>query len=246
MNIIFGNFGNPTVALMQWARARQLTDVYVVSIDTGWAAQAWQSRVDAAEILAVQYGFQVVRLQAPANFSELITLRGSFPTTKLQWCAGFLKGSTLLTWLDEIDVKNEATILLAHRKKASRINYDLTEKVEASDFYGERRVWYPLLETSDDELKKLVEETGLDWLSHRSLECDPCVNNSNADHRRMAKADVMKTQALEASMESPMFSVLPKDSNIEHVVQWARKKSEPAASDEQFDMGCGSPYGCGM
>ena len=45
MHIIFASYGNDSVALIQWAHERRLTDVTVLYSDTGWAADWWAERV---------------------------------------------------------------------------------------------------------------------------------------------------------------------------------------------------------
>lgn len=246
MNLIFGNYGNQTIAAVQWALEAQLTDVYVISVDTGWAASEWQVQVNAAEAFAKQCGFQVVRLHSKPKFDALMQDRREFPSTKFQWCAGFLKGLALLDWLDEYDKKGLATIILGKRRADSRANFDLAEYIEESEHYGDRKVWYPLYKTDDVEFERLITASGLELLSHRSLECDPCVNSYGADLARVSEDTMSRTHKLEQSVGKTMFEI-----PIETMVKQARAnlKAEPAKSRkysaEMFDMGCGSPFACG-
>ena len=50
MYVIIGNFGNDSIALIEWVRQQQLSNLFVVSVDTGWAAHEWADRVNQAEV----------------------------------------------------------------------------------------------------------------------------------------------------------------------------------------------------
>lgn len=238
MNIIFGNYGNPTVAAIQWAFEQGLPIDAVISIDTGWAGRGWLTRVEQAEKFVKKCGFTAVRLVAKPLFEELMIDRGNFPSTKFQWCAGFLKGLTLLDWLDKHDAAAEATIILGKRRLDSKLNFDLPEYIESSEHYGDRKIWYPLFNHSDPDYQKLLQHSGLPILTGRSLECDPCVNSFGKDLARLADSDMQKTKQLEAKVGSHIFS-LP----IEEMRKQARESKQD--SDRLFDMGCGSPFACG-
>src|SRR5258708_4057588 len=106
--VIRSNYGNDSIALIEAIRERQALEphfkkIYVVYIDTGWAAVKWQERVAKSEKFVKQCGFEAIHLKAKVSFPELVIDRTSFPSTKFQWCAGFLKGLPLLEWLDEHD-----------------------------------------------------------------------------------------------------------------------------------------------
>jgi 3'-phosphoadenosine 5'-phosphosulfate sulfotransferase (PAPS reductase)/FAD synthetase len=242
MHIIFGNYGNQTVALMQWAYEQGLEDVYVINVATGWEQQHWHERVAKAQLCCQNLGFKPLQLSAKPGFKELIRDRGRFPSTKFQWCAGFLKGLPLLDWLDEEDPELEATVMLGKRRADSRANFNLPEVMESSEHYGDRRVWYPLYNTANDEFNRLIEASGLAYLPHRSLECDPCVNSFGNDLARLEAGDVTKVERLEQEVGATMFTEA-----ITEAVARARqgKNTENAQQIEMFDMGCGSPYSCG-
>jgi 3'-phosphoadenosine 5'-phosphosulfate sulfotransferase (PAPS reductase)/FAD synthetase len=144
MYVIHGNYGNHTVALMQWALEQNLSNVFVVSIETGWAASIWAKRVEEGEGLARSYGFNPVRLASSADFISLVKDRKEFPSQKFQWCSSFLKGLTLLEWLDKHDPNGEAIIIYGKRREDSRLNLHLQEYIEASAHHNDRKVWYPL------------------------------------------------------------------------------------------------------
>ena len=250
MYIIFGNYGNETIALVQWAAEQALKNVYVVSVDTGWAAKDWEARVSQGEALAKQYYFMPVHLTAKLDFPHLIEQQQNFPSTKYQWCAGFLKGLVFLDWLDSVDFASDALILLGKYRDKSRALARLSEFIEESEYYGERRVWHPLYNLTRVQVKELVQRSGFSWLNHRSLECDPCVNNTYADFMRLQQVDVIKTYELEKIVKKHIFAPESYGDSvgIEKVIQWVKKqdKSVKVASTEISDMGCGSPFACGL
>ena len=250
MYVIFGNYGDETIALMQWAHERQLAAVTVVHIDTGWAAAGWQARVEQAQAYAKQCTFKVATLPAKKNFAQLMKAQKNFPTTKFQWCAGFLKGLAFLEWLDQVDPAAEATILMGLRRAISGSHINLPEFVEESSQFGERKMWYPLFACSNEQRDRLIQSAGFEILNHRSLECDPCVNNTPIDFIRLQNADIEKTAMLEQQLDKFMFAPQSygDSQGIKQVVAWIKKNDTVAKSNgsEQFDMGCGAPFGCGL
>jgi hypothetical protein len=250
MYIIFGNYGNETIALMQWVYQRQLAPVTVVNIDTGWAGAGWPTRVTQAQEYAQQCSFAVTMLTAKKDFRQLMQQQKNFPTTKFQWCAGFLKGLAFLDWLDKVDPGAEATILVGQRRALSRAQQNMPEFVEQSEHYGDRKVWYPLFDTSTEMRNELIQRAGFPILEHRSLECDPCVNNTHVDFTRLPSVDIDKTAALEHTLQKFMFAPQSygDSQGIKQVIAWIKKTDKVAESKggEQFDMGCGAPFGCGL
>lgn len=251
MYIIFGNYGDETIALVQWLMEQKVKEaVYVISVDTGWAARGWEERVAASEALVCSYGFTPVRLSSTISFAQLIEQQLNFPSTKYQWCAGFLKGLVFLDWLDAVDPACEGLILLGKYRAKSFTLSTLPEFIEESEHYGERKVWHPLYAHSQDDLLNLIQRSGLSILKHRSLECDPCVNNTYKDFMRLQQIDVKKTLELEKKIKKQMF--MPESygnsSGIEQVIEWVKKqpKSAKVAPIEINDMGCGSPFACGL
>jgi len=240
MNIIFANFGNNSIALMQWAFLQQLADVTVVHVDTGWAAAEWQQRVRQGTQYAKRCDFQIISLTAKASFQDLVIDRNSFPTPKFQYCAGFLKGLTFLQWADEVDPGCEATVLLGSRRADSRARVHLPEIIECSEHFGGRRVRYPLFAHDNNMLGELITQAGFDRLPHRSLECDPCIHSQASDFTRMSEATISRLAALEKQVGKPMFG-----RDIDELVQSEDVGKKASVSLENFDMGCGSPYGCG-
>lgn len=251
MHVIIANYGNESVALIQWAFEQALNNVHIVSVETGWAAPEWPERVEAAHAWIKSLGFNVHRLTPDFSFQSLVADRGQFPSTKFQWCASFLKALPLLDWLDQHDSSCEATILLASRREMARRFAHLEEFISSSEHYGERRVWHPLYLCTQSERDKLIQKTPLSLLSHRSLECDPCVNSDTHDLARMSIYTIIRLAELENTIGQPMYHIpnLFPNSDIKEVVEWAKKQIDslsPSLKTLPFDMGCGAPYGCGF
>lgn len=238
MHIIFGNFGRQTLAVIQWAYEQQLTPVSVVSVATGWAADEWQLHVEKAEQYVKQLGFSALRLSSQPAFSELIRERGQFPSRKFQWCAGFLKGLVFNEWLDTIDPRGQALILLGKRRLDSRAYRNLSEFIESSEHFGARKVWHPLIHHGEKEFADLLARAGFSGLDHRSLECDPCIHNQASDFKRMTAKTIARTAQLEQELGQTMFRL-----GIATMVHHA----DPVEKDtkDMFNMGCGSPFACG-
>lgn len=250
-NILFGNYGNETIALLQWAiETHKAKDAFIVSIDTGWAAEGWLQRVSQAEDYAAQHGITPIRLRAPASFATLVRDRKTFPSKKFQWCAGMLKGITFNAWLDEIDPLGEAIIMLGKWQQAVLFATEITEFIEQSEYYQQRKVWHPLIHHSLAQRNELIMRAGFTVLEHRSLECDPCIHSSRADLARFAPKDIAKTAELEGEINQTMFPTFAENgyNDIVQLTAQARNQiaHEPSLSyQESFAMGCGVPWGCG-
>jgi 3'-phosphoadenosine 5'-phosphosulfate sulfotransferase (PAPS reductase)/FAD synthetase len=228
LRVIVANFGNDSVALMAYAAQHKWSQIYVVSVDTGFAHPDWSERVGLAERYARSLGFTVLRLTAQPDFVNLVRAQGEFPTPKFQWCAVYLKGDTLRLWLEQVDPLKTAEIILPRRRSHSPQFAQLPEYLEQDESFAERRIWHPLYQHSELETRALVETTPLDWLPHRSLECDPCVNSSIAALNRADSRIQARVAALEHELGEPFLQKTTVDKPF------------------IFDMGCGSPYGCGL
>jgi 3'-phosphoadenosine 5'-phosphosulfate sulfotransferase (PAPS reductase)/FAD synthetase len=237
MYIIPANFGNDSLALIQWAYEAKVTPVTVTYVDTGWAAPEWPARVERCKVWVESLGFHFVLLKPKVDFPTLMREQKGFPTRKFQWCASFLKGLPLLAWLDQPanDPGCVATIMLAHRRSASRAKATLAEFIDESEHYGERNLWHPLYLHTLEERDALLQRAGFEVLSHRSLECDPCVNSDAVDVLRMDLSVIERTATLEKELHQKM---LDPDLLAQPIAMTNRA--------ELFDMGCGSPYGCGL
>lgn len=240
-NIIISNFGNDSIALIEWARQSALQELYVVSVDTGWGAKTWSNRVDSAEEYLKRHQIQHVRLLSELTFPQLVKERNNFPSVKFHWCASFLKGLPILEWLDQVDPDLKATVLLAKRREQALALHDLQEVEPESHSYGSRRVWSPLYQHTLEERNRLIVQAGFDVLKTRSLECDPCIYNQGRDFKRLDRARIEQVAALESQIGRPMFSV-----PIEVVQADSFLDTDVAGNDKTiYYQGCGSEFGCG-
>ena len=237
--VIIANFGNESVALIQWAIEQKLDNLLVVSVDTNWQSEAWQARVSQAHDWLSKNSIAFKRIKAVHSMQDCVRERGTFPNKKLQWCAGFLKGLALNDYLDEVDPSCEATLLFAKRRDSSRANQWLEEYVVSEHFNG-RSVWHPILAMSDSESELYIHRAGLEQLSHQSLECMPCIHASPQMLQAMTKNDIARVADLEQEIGHTMF-----DKPIADIVKNSDKGSESTSYLEQLDMGCGSEFGCG-
>ena len=103
MNIIIANYGNESLALIQWAWQQAMPNLLVLSVDTGWEAQDWQAHRLQVFRWMEERNIIYQHLNAQLTMAESILDRKQFPSKKFQWCAPFLKGLTLNKKLDEID-----------------------------------------------------------------------------------------------------------------------------------------------
>lgn len=227
--IIRSNYGDESIALTQWVFEAGLT-AKVVYIDTGWAASSWAERIQLGEAHVKQCGFEVVSLVSPITFKDAVLGRGEFPTAELLWCTGLLKGLPFLDWLETVDLAGEYIILLAKRKDATTFHADLKEWLEHCQYHGDRKVWHPMIEISNADRDALLARAGFLPLGHRSLECEPCVNSSCADLKRISSVDQQKQRALELIVNNA----------------WALSPPEVENYLDLFYRGCGNHFGCGM
>lgn len=237
--VIVGNYGNDTIALVQWVYEQKLPFVHMVSVDTGWAGEGWLQHVVQVEEWVRSLGFKVERLVASPHFEQLMQQRQAFPSTKFQWCANVLKGTTLLTWLDKVDPEGHYQILIGHRRASARSKQNLPAHIPASEVLGDRTVYYPLVEVSTPERNHLVQRAGFSLLTHRSLECDPCVNSSLDDVTRIPLATLTRLKKLETKLGKKMLAISENNAiKPEH--------SSTSHTDVLENMGCGDFYGCGI
>jgi len=235
------NFGDESIALIQWLFEKKVEknlnpqNIHLIYVRTGWAAPEWEARVSAGIAWAKSLGFQTHELDPPASFENLMLQQGKFPSRKFQWCANFLKALPILDFLDDLDPQLNFIILLAKRREASRINFNLPEFILEEPKWGDRKVWHPLYLHTQEARDALITQTPLPILNHRSLECDPCVNSDAQDVCRMSPSTLEKTRHLEQKLGSKL---LDPDLN--------KKTDCPRKPAELFDMGCGNTFGCGL
>ncbi len=240
-HVIIANFGNDSIALIEWARQQALSSLIVVSVDTGWAAAEWNQRIDAVDHYLQKHHIKHVRLAAEYSFARLAQERKNFPSIKFHWCASFLKGLPILDWLDEVDPNLHATVVLAKRCQQASELRDLQEFMPESHAYGSRRVWCPLYQHTLEQRNQLVQQAGFDLIATRSLECDPCIYNQQADFERLDPARRSELAKLEQEIGRPMFSV-----PIDVVVATDFSDKDVSGNDKSvYYQGCGSEFACG-
>lgn len=222
MHIISTSMGNDSIALIQWAHERQLEDCYVVYCDTGWAHPDWHERVMSGVRLAEGYGFVTWTVKS-MGFENMVLMRNGFPSQLYQWCSGILKTIPFGDFAEFIDPYNEATVVIGKRRAESRNRKDTPEFIESSEYHDGRRVWHPLYKHTDKERDRLICRAGFKPLSHRSMECCPCVNANRTDLRSTPEIQIEKLRSLESATGKQMFRAYRHQGawGIDAVMEWA-------------------------
>ena len=205
MNVISSSYGNDSIALIQWARENNLTDVTVVFVDTGWSSPRWLDRVAKAESWVSSLGFKTANVRPKVQFEELMRLKQGFPNQRFQWCSGMLKGIPFLNWMDVYDPECVGTVLIGKRREESIERADTPEFIERSEFHGDRRVWHPLYLHTEAMRNDLILRAGFEVLPHRSKGCSPCINANKADIRELSQFEIERVKSLEADTGQTMF-----------------------------------------
>lgn len=240
-NIIIANFGNDSIALIEWSRQQGLSGLCVVSVDTGWSAPEWTARRHKVSEYLSRASIPHVELTPEYDFQRLVRERRNFPSIQFHWCASFLKGAPILDWLDDIDLDLEATVMLAKRREQAPSLENLPEFVAEHSAYASRKVWYPLYRHTLAQRNILIQQAGFDLLVTRSLECDPCIYNQRHDFKRLDVRCQDKLALLEAEIGRPMFGVPIHSINPEMF-----SNVDVANNDKSvYYQGCGSEFGCG-
>jgi len=257
--VIRTNYGDDSIALIQWASELGLAPVTVAYIDTHWAAARWSDRITQCEqYVNTRVGFKAIRICTQIRFEEAIRGRQEFPCSKFQWCASLLKGLPFLDWLDEWDPQCEAIILIAKRRVAATAHQTLPEWIESCEYHQGRKLWHPILKMNDEVCRDYLARAGFSPLGHRSLECDPCVNSTSSDIARMDAVDIDKVQRIEESLNTTFFNRTAKEGlqepiGIREAVKQAQQELQSGECDtpiqrylDLFYRGCGNPWGCGL
>jgi hypothetical protein len=251
MNVIITNFGDDSIALIQWAHELHLEDVRVLSVSTGWEADSWQARIQIGHQWITSLGFTHEHLKPQATFSENVLARKRFPSKKFHWCPSFLKGLAILDCLEKYDEEYEATILLANRSDMVKNNI-IEEFIEEHEHYDDRRVWMPLHNTCRKQRDQLIQKTPFQPLNHRSLECQPCIYNTIKDFQQLSDNDCQRVVKLEEKIGAPMF--FPEDyegaKSVSEIRAMFLKKEDNNTSTHSYYKGfsssCSWSYGCGL
>lgn len=233
-------FSDYAIALLQYIANHdnlQFKKIHVVCIDTGWAAKQWQPRVVQGMALANKLGFNVIQIKAPVRFDELIIERGSFPNRKFQWCASFLKGLPLINWLDQNDPSLQFSVAIP--KTNLRVGYQLKDLPEC-EYHGDRQVIFPIKYLNERQINDLVIQAGFKPGMLKSLECSPCVLNSNQEVAQLDAQDMSKLKMLQSKVKQPMFAAMGFDLN------YSSLKLNKTSDTYMSAQGCALPFGCGL
>ena len=239
-NIIIANFSSDSIALIQWAIDTKLKNFCVLSVDTGFSGFDWNKHLSNVFDWLNLNNIEHYHLKAENSFTELVNARKHFPSQQFSWCAGFLKGITLLNKIDELDEDGEATIILPHRKDMSISATLLNEFTDEEEKYDYRQVWRPLLNNSIEQIKELVAKTSFVYSSSRSLECQPCIHFTKNDKNKISVEDIKKTVDLENKNNSYMFN----NENFDKYLESDKLKN--SNSYDEFSKACSWEYSCGL
>ncbi|KTD32961.1 Phosphoadenosine phosphosulfate reductase family protein [Legionella nautarum] len=240
-HVIIGNFGNHSLAVMQDLLERALPELHFVCVDTGWTATAWSERVLACSNYARNQGVKVHWLRAQTSFPDMVRDRKQFPSHKFQWCASFLKGLTILNFLDDFDPACEALIVSGKRRCDSRRYANLQEFEKEDELYQGRTIWHPLWQMNNHEFAELIKRTGFNLLPHQSLECSPCIHSQTRELAHLDEQSIMRLETLEQAIGQSMYKAPIR-------VQCTTSEDSERLDSldlQQFDRGCGAAWGCG-
>lgn len=204
--IVRCSYGNDSIAMLQLMREHSLKDVVVVYSDTGWASVEWADRVRRGEDWVRSLGWIPVRLTS-AGFEHLVYTRtkaGMWPNRLAKFCTPELKIRPFLAWVKSADPDYRALVCVGVRRAESK------DRAHHPAFMPEkddgRHVWHPLIEFSDDDRDGLIHKTPFEVLSHRSDECEVCINANRQDLRRASSRAIDRIEAMEARVGRPMFN----------------------------------------
>lgn len=204
-NIIIANYSIHSLALICWAIDNfEPEEFCILSVDTGFASSNWDKYLQKVFLWLNNKNVNYYHLKSENTFQKLVTARKQFPSQKFSWCAGFLKGITLLNKIDELDPDAKATILLSHRKDLSKASILLKNKDE-EERYDYRKLIYPLLDKKYNELDSLIKDLPFDPVQ-RSCECQPCIHFTKNEFNTISTDDKNKVIQLEQQINNHMFN----------------------------------------
>ncbi len=254
-HIIFASYGNDSCALIQWAHETNLENVTVLYNDTGWSSDDWDARVKAKEVWVQSLGFNTART-ASRGMEALVKERKGWPRQGMQFCTLWLKIMPASDWLDENDPDGSAVCLVGVRREESANRANFPEYEKASENYGGRDVWAPLVEHMEADVKRLLDTAGIPLLNHRSMECYPCINSNRTDLRMLADdaARILDIARIEKEMGftgkgKPRTMFRPYRHmgavGIKEVVRWAMSDRGKYDPDNEPESGCDTGW-CGI
>ena len=197
--VIFASYGNDSIALIQFAHERGLSDVHVAFGNTGWAASWWMDRVAKCEAWAQSLGFATYRIDSE-GMEALVARKKAWPRGgggKFQFCTDALKQQPAIKWLAENDPDADATCMTGVRREESANRSDAPEWVTESPHHGGRELWQPLVRHTEAERDALIHKTPIPVLPFRSKECYPCVNARKPELRMLDQETIAKVSRIE-------------------------------------------------
>ncbi|API87391.1 hypothetical protein [Francisella uliginis] len=203
-NIVIANYSIHSLGLICWAKQNLADNFCVLSVDTGFASDNWNKYLNKVFSWLKEENIKYFHLKSENTFQELVLARKQFPSQQFSWCAGFLKGITLLNKIDELDPNGEANILLSHRKDLSKVS-QLLKNLDEEEKYDYRALIYPLLDKRYNEILKLTKRLPFKPVNH-SLECQPCIHMTQNEFIEISKQDIKKVTELENKTNSFMFN----------------------------------------
>jgi 3'-phosphoadenosine 5'-phosphosulfate sulfotransferase (PAPS reductase)/FAD synthetase len=224
--VAFTSYGNDSLALLQLIREYRLPEqrkVVALYSDTGWASEEWSERVEKAEAFAQSIGIETARTES-VGFEALVRDRKIFPRGQAQFCTSVLKIFPAQKWLKDNDPEALAICMNGVRRAESLRRRETPVFTPLSAAHGDRALWSPLAEFSDEARNVLIERTGFDVLPHRSKECNPCIFANRGDLRGVPSRRVDTIRTIEQDLgDRTMYR--PKAyagaHGIDEVIAWA-------------------------
>jgi 3'-phosphoadenosine 5'-phosphosulfate sulfotransferase (PAPS reductase)/FAD synthetase len=173
----------------------------------------------------------------------------------MQFCTSILKIGPAEAFLAEVDPNKETTCIVGVRRSESPNRRTFEEFLKESPAHGGRPRWAPLVDHTDEMRDELLAQAGFVPLSHRSMECYPCINANRKDFLVLAKdperigeiADIEdKMGHTKAGKPRTMFRPyhFRGATGIKQVIQWAEAGHGKFNIDDGTGSGCDSGY-CG-
>lgn len=251
------SWGNDSCALVQFLREAGFSDVTTLYNDTGWAAIWWPARVDRMEAWARSFGFKTERTVS-IGMEQLVVDHRGWPRQGMQFCTEDLKIAPTLQWLDEHDPERLFVVCVGVRREESEARADVAEFGIEDERAGGRHQWRPLFMMKNDERDELLRRAGIRPLSHRSKECDPCINSNRKDLLGLEEDTIAKVERIETRLGfsgkgKPRVMFRPAKrmgaTGIREVIQWAKsergKYKRGANIDDESAGDCGDLGYCG-
>ena len=236
MNVITGQYGNETIALVQWALNHKLDQLVVVNVETSWQAVGWDQRVLKAKQWLDGNGVESHTIRPRQSFDQSMREHHAMPDSQNTWCAQHMIGDTLLDWLDEVDPMLQAHLYVGNRKALSKAWQTESFHQPKSEYFERRDLFQPLLDYDNQKLIDLIAMTPLPYLSHQSLGCGPCIFSTSQDLLALDPEDLLKVKQLEDDLGQTFHA---SQQTILQTIEQAKQ-----GSLSSIGPSCRLPYGC--